>query len=260
MKKGFLIVSRGTLDENTRKNYLRELELHVEERFENAVLKRAFTNGEIRRKLRELTGEKVPGVKAAMLSMKEEGVEDLTILSTHVIAGDDYKQMSEDISGCGTLFSRVRLAGPLVEKEQDFNLCARAVHSVFREPVGEGCLVLMARGAADEDADETLQRLEESISECFDGKAYIATLNGSRNLTGVLMDMRRHGRSGRVVVAPFSFIPDELGYYLSGGDNSYEDRLLAQGYEPVCIEDGIGIHDAFLRLYLKHLYEAINRY
>ena len=257
MKKGFLIVSRGTLDEDVRSRYLRELELHVEERFENAILKRAFTNGEIRRKLRELTGEKVPGVKAAMLSMKEEGVNDITVLSTHVIAGDDYRQMSEDISGCGSLFERIRVAGPLVEKEQDFDLCARAVHSVFGKHVGDGCLVLMARGAADEDAEETILRLEKSIGERFGGRAYIATLNGSRNLTRVLMDMRRQGRSGHVVVAPFSFIPDELVYFLSSGDNSYEDRLLAQGYEPECIEEGLGINDAFLRLYLKHLYDVI---
>ena len=72
--KGFLVVSRGTAEADIRERYLRELELLIEERNEGIPVRRAFTNSEIRRKVRELTGENVQSVKAAMFSMKEEGV------------------------------------------------------------------------------------------------------------------------------------------------------------------------------------------
>jgi cobalamin biosynthesis Co2+ chelatase CbiK len=114
----------------------------------------------------------------------------------------------------------------------------------------------MARGFDHPETEEVFEKLERVLAERFGGRAYIATLSGRRNLTTVLMDMRRHGRQGRVVVAPFSFILGDMGYHMCGGENSYEDRLSAQGYETDIIEDGLGIHDAFLRLYLKHLYEA----
>ena len=256
MKKGFLIVSRGTVEPLIREKYLRELELLIEERNEGLAVRRAFTNPEIRRKLRELTGESVKGVKGAMFSLKEEGVTDLYILSTHVVAGEDYRQMSDDLSSCASMFSSIHVARPLVEHGSDFDLCARAVHSVYGDRVGDDCLILMARGAADQDTEEIFEKFENVLSERFGGRAYIATLNGRRNLTTVLMDMRRHGRNGRVVVAPFSFLLGDLGYHMYGGENSYEDRLSAQGYETDIVEDGLGIHDAFLRLYLKHLYEA----
>ncbi|MBQ8950490.1 MAG: sirohydrochlorin cobaltochelatase [Eubacterium sp.] len=256
MKKGFLVVSRGSVDEDIREKYLKELELIISERFEDTMIKAAYTDDKVRRELREKTGEKVPSVKAAMLSMSEEGVTELTVLSTHVVSGYDYRQMSEDISSCGTLFQRVRVARPLVEIEQDFDLASRAVHSVFKDKVEDGCLILMARGADDPDTEETMEKLEEAISARFEGRAYIATLNGSRGLTRVLMDMKKQGRSGKVVVVPFSFILGELRDHLCGGENSFEDRLMNQGYEPVIVEEGIGLYDAFLRLYLKHLYEA----
>ena len=254
--KGFLVVSRGTTEPDIRERYLKELELLIEERNEGLPVRRAFTNPEIRRKVRELTGENVLGVKAAMFSMKEEGVTDLYILSTHVVAGEDYRQMSEDLSGCASLFNSIHVSRPLVEDGNDFDLCARALHSVFGERVGDDCLILMARGLDDPDTEEIFEKLERTVAERFGGKAYISTLNGRRNLTTVLMDMRRQGRSGRVVVAPFGFILGDMDYHIAGGDNSYEDRLSNQGYETDIIEEGLGIHDAFLRLYLKHLYEA----
>ncbi len=254
--KGYLVVSRGTTEPDIRERYLTELELLIEERNEGLPVRRAFTNPEIRRKVRELTGENVQGVKAAMFSMKEEGVTDLYILSTHVVAGEDYRQMSEDLSGCASLFNSIHVSRPLVEEGNDFDLCARALHSVFGERVGDDCLILMARGLDDPDTEEIFEKLERTVAERFGGKAYISTLNGRRNLTTVLMDMRRQGRSGRVVVAPFGFILGDMGYHIAGGENSYEDRLCNQGYEAEIIEEGLGIHDAFLRLYLKHLYEA----
>ena len=256
MKKGFLVVSRGSTDESIREKYLKELELIIGERFEDAEIRAAYTDGKIRKELREKTGEKIPSVKAAMLSMKEEGITELTVISTHTVSGYDYRQMSEDVSSCGTIFNRVRVTRPLVEMEQDFDLTARAVQSVYKDKVGDGSLILMARGADDPDTEETMQKLEEAVAERFQGRAYIATLNGSRNLTRVLMDMKRQGRSGKVVVVPFSFILGELEDHLCGGENSYEERLTNQGYEPDCVVEGIGLHDAFLRLYLKHLYEA----
>lgn len=256
MKKGFLVVSRGSVDEDIRERYLKELEIIIGERFEDVEIRAAYTDDKVRKELRDKTGEKVPSVKAAMLAMKEDGITELTVISTHVVSGYDYRKMSEDISSCGTLFQRVRVARPLVEIEQDFDLCARAVHSVYRDKVGDGCLILMARGADDPDTEETMEKLEKAIADRFDGRAYIATLNGSRGLTRVLMDMKRQGRTGKVVVVPFSFILGELKEHLCGGENTFEDRLSNQGYEPVIVENGLGLYDAFLRLYLKHLYEA----
>ena len=100
MKKGFLVVSRGSTDENIREKYLKELELIIGERFEDAEIRAAYTDGKIRKELREKTGEKIPSVKAAMLSMKEEGITELTVISTHTVSGYDYRQMSEDVSSC----------------------------------------------------------------------------------------------------------------------------------------------------------------
>ena len=101
-----------------------------------------------------------------MLSMKEEGVTELTVLSTHVVSGYDYRQMSEDISSCGTLFpAGTGLQDRLWKLSRILIFVPRAVHSVFRDKVGDGCLILMARGADDPDTEETMEKLEEAISE-----------------------------------------------------------------------------------------------
>ena len=48
----------------------------------------------------------------------------------------------------------------------------------------------------------------------------------------------------------------EMVSEINMGQVALEDRLSNQGYEPVIVENGLGLYDAFLRLYLKHLYEA----
>ena len=100
--------------------------------------------------------------------MKEEGITELTVISTHTVSGYDYRQMSEDVSSCGTIFNRVRVTRPLVEMEQDFDLTARAVQSVYKDKVGDGCLILMARGADDPDTEETMQKLDEIDEDSLD--------------------------------------------------------------------------------------------
>ena len=70
MKKGFLVVSRGSVDEDIRERYLKELELIIGERFEDVEIRAAYTDDKVRKELRDKTGEKVPSVKAAMLAIR----------------------------------------------------------------------------------------------------------------------------------------------------------------------------------------------
>ena len=49
MKKGFLVVSRGSVDEDIREKYLKELELIISERFEDTRIKAAYTDDKVRR-------------------------------------------------------------------------------------------------------------------------------------------------------------------------------------------------------------------
>ncbi len=80
MKQGFLIVNHGTLDNEVKDKTIGEFALSVGDRFEDAVVSFAYTDQDVRRKLREETGEKVRNLKAEILNMKENGVTDLAIV------------------------------------------------------------------------------------------------------------------------------------------------------------------------------------
>ena len=257
---GILIATRGTLNEEARKNCLEELRLSILDRFDEAEVDFAYTDELIRKHIKEKEGIKYSSVKVAMLKMKEKGVTELIVLPVHVIAGDDYTSMSSDVASCAGVFNRIRVAGPLVEFEQDFDLCARAFVSTFKERVGDGTLILMGRGSAIEETEETFLLFEEKLKEYFGGRAYICTIEGKRNLSRVLYEMKKNGNEGKTVVVPFMFlVEDYILEHLNSGENSYEDRLRAQGYEPECVENGIGEYEDFHRLYLKHLYDAIRK-
>ena len=113
MKQGFLIVNHGTIDNEVKDKTIGEFALSVGDRFEDAVVSFAYTDQDVRRKLREETGEKVRNLKAEILNMKENGVTDLAIVSTDIHDGNDYRRLKEETVGLAALFSNVTISVPL---------------------------------------------------------------------------------------------------------------------------------------------------
>ncbi|MCR5542788.1 MAG: sirohydrochlorin cobaltochelatase [Eubacterium sp.] len=256
MKQGIVLVSHGTLDQDIRLRTIDDFMLSVGDRLPDAEIVCAFTNSDVRRMLRETKGERVQNVKAAMLSMKEMGVTDLTVVTTDILEDEEHKKIREEIGGLAAFFNEVKVSKPLLSEGADFEVTARAVHGAFGEIVGDDVLILITKGSK-ELGDEKLSTFERSLKKHFQ-KGYVASLKGEKRLYKIIKELKSIGiEDGRIVLVPMEFIAGpSIENEISDCFAELSERLLQDGYVVEEHFKGLGEYDAFQRLYLRHLYDA----
>ncbi len=257
MKQGFLIVNHGTLDNEVKDKTIGEFALSVGDRFEDAVVSFAYTDQDVRRKLREETGEKVRNLKAEILNMKENGVTDLAIVSTDIHDGEHYRRLKEETVGLAALFKTVSISVPLIYTDKDFELVARAMHGAFSEQVGDDILILVTAGHKTDGAEELLG-FEKSLKKHVKN-GYVATLHGERRLYKVIKELKQSGiEAGRIILVPMEFMAGKsVENDVSQEYTCLVQRLKDEGYTVEEAFKGLAEYDEFQRIYLKHLYDSM---
>lgn len=256
MKQGIIVVNHGTVDQDVRARSIDDFVLSIGDRLEEADIVSVYTDGDIRRRLRENVGEKVQNLKAAILSMKERGVTDLVVVSTNVHDCEEYKRLKDETVGLAGLFRTVGISQPLIYSETDMGVSARAVKSAFGEIVGEDILILVTTGDK-ADGEEELKVFEKSLQEHLPN-SHVATLHGENKLYRVIKKLKTAGNeSERVVLVPFEFIAGEnVENEVSREYNVLAERLESEGYTVERLFKGLAEYDEFQRLYMRHLYDA----
>ena len=256
MKQGIIVVNHGTVDQDVRARSIDDFVLSIGDRLEEADIVSVYTDGDIRRRLRENVGEKVQNLKAAILSMKERGVTDLVVVSTNVHDCEEYKRLKDETVGLAGLFRTVGISQPLIYSETDMGVSARAVKSAFGEIVGEDILILVTTGDK-ADGEEELKVFEKSLQEHLPN-SHVATLHGENKLYRVIKKLKTAGNeSERVVLVPFEFIAGEnVENEVSREYTVLAERLESEGYTVERLFKGLAEYDEFQRLYMRHLYNA----
>lgn len=256
MKEGIIVVSHGTVNLEARQRTLDEFVLSIGDRFEDADITCAYTDSNVRKALREITGEKIQNVKAAMLSMKERGITDLTVVTTDIIEDENHISMREEVSSVAGLFTTVKISKPLIASLSDAEVTARAVYGAFKDLVGGDTIILVAEGAKNDGVEE-LNSFEKAIKGLM-AQSHVATLKGEKRLYKVIRDLKAAGNDGgRIVLVPLEFVAgEEIENELSREYAGLVARLEEDGYNVETVFKGLGEYDEFQRLYLRHIYSA----
>ncbi len=288
MKQGIVVVSHGTADQEARQRTLEDFMLSIGDRLEEAEIVSAFTDSDVRRMLREKSGEKVQNVKAAILSMKEKGITHLTIVTTEIIESFGNKKLREEISGLAGFFKEVHITKPLISSSMDAEITARAFLGAFGDIIGDDTLIVIAEDNktvyedpeysemffGEELFDKPLECLQDNLRKVIPN-SYVASVHGSRKLYKVIkeinagdnqIDNQSNESAGavsgeperkRIVLIPLEFIAGEvIENEVSREFKGLITRLQEEGYTVEEYFKGLGEYDAFQRLYLRHLYDV----
>ncbi|MCR5105364.1 MAG: sirohydrochlorin cobaltochelatase [Eubacterium sp.] len=256
MKQGIIVVNHGTVNLQAKQRTIDEFVLSIGDRMEDAEITCAYTDSNVRKAFREITGEKLQNVKAAMLSMKEAGVTDLLIVTTDIIEDDSHISLREEVSSVAALFKNVRISKPLLSSEADAEITARAFYGAFGSIVAEDRLILVAEGVKGEGVTE-LEAFKAAMKKILP-KSHVATLKGEDRLYKVIKELQKAGENeGRIVLVPLEFVAgEEIENELSREYSNLVEKLESSGYTVETLFKGLGEYDEFQRLYLRHAYSA----
>ena len=118
MKKALLAVSFGTSHAETRKRTIEAIERDLRDAFPERDFYRAWTSGFVRKKLRETEGLVIDSVPEAMERIRSDGIGDVLVQPTHMLAGGEFEKTEEEIRARRSHFSQIRLGAPLLAERE----------------------------------------------------------------------------------------------------------------------------------------------
>ena len=257
MKKAILVVSFGTSYVETREKTIKPCEELIASAFEGYDFYRAFTSNIVIRKIARIENIKINNPVEALEELAKAGYEEVVIQTLHLICGEEYCKLKEQVARYKNQFKKIILGRPLLTRIEDYKAAIEVVKKqlpALKE--GEG-VVFMGHGTEHE-AHSAYCALDYMFDQ-EDLPVYIGTVEGYPELGEVIKRLRR-AKIRKVYLMPFMLVAGDHATNDMAGDeeDSWKSILQAEGFEVECILRGLGENPHIRNRFLIHIQEAVN--
>ncbi|MCR5627231.1 MAG: sirohydrochlorin cobaltochelatase [Lachnospiraceae bacterium] len=255
-RKEILVVSFGTTFKETRIKTIGAIEDAVEKAFGDYSVRRAFTSRFIRSRLADRDGIIIDSPGEALERAKANGVKELIIQPTHLMAGKEYHKLTETIDEYAGDFESISLGCPLLDSDEDFITAARAIRKELPLKDDKTAIVLMGHGT-DAPSNSVYEKLQEVLNKSGADAYYIATVEGTPTIRDIL---KRISGYSNILLAPFMVVAGDHAINDLAGEkeDSWKNILLnsGQGFNVETVLRGIGEWKDIQELFVKHIEKA----
>ena len=242
MKKGVIVASFGTTHEDTRKKTIDVIENDIREAFNDSIFIRAWTSDIIRSKLKRRENLHINNIKEALDEAVQEGVEELLVISTHIINGVEHNK-----------FKKIKIGAALLENDDDFKCIIKELNEIYNKEA-DSAYLLMGHGS-DHEANEIYEQLRNRFVDTGRDDIHIACVEGYPYIEDILPELSEYKY---VHLSPFMIVAgDHAKNDMAGDDESFKTILEERGKNVSFELKGLGEYDFVRNLILKHANEAV---
>ncbi|MBR5429549.1 MAG: sirohydrochlorin cobaltochelatase [Firmicutes bacterium] len=252
MTKALLVISFGTSHRETRRATIERIEQDLAAAFPDRKFYRAWTSGFIRRRLLEQEGIACDSVAEALERLLSDGVTDLLVQPTHMLAGREANAALAEVRACRDSFARLAVGEPLLASADDIQALARALETIYGDTPEDCLLGLMGHGSADSAGNPYLE-----LAACFDADGFsrfaVGTVEEEPGFAPILERARL--RQPRLIrLAPLMVVAGDHAVNDMAGaeEDSWACRLQRAGFATECVLRGLGEYATLRQLYLEH--------
>nr|WP_315021072.1 sirohydrochlorin cobaltochelatase [uncultured Aminipila sp.] len=260
MKKALLIVSFGTSHKETRDKTIGEIERFISKAYPDRELRRAFTSGMIMKVLKKRDNIHIDNVSEAMERLVKDGFKDILVQPTHIINGEEYDKMIQQIGPFVTSFDTVFIGKALLSTSEDYDEVCKAIMSEVPEldvtkneaVKNETALILMGHGTG-HFADAAYAALDYRFKALGYDNVFVGTVEGYPDVDLVIEKIKKYA-SKKVVLMPFMVVAGDHAVNDMAGDDEDSWKVMFEnaGFEVSCIIRGIGEFLGIQQIYLNH--------
>ncbi len=260
---GILLVSFGCSLAEVRQKTIDAFEQIVQARYPNCRVKTAFTSEIIRQKVNRQKGvSPIPNAQEALEAYRSEGIHQVVVVPTHIIAGEEYHKLLQQIQA---VINRVMapnmtvvVAHPLLFKPSDYEVLATAIYRRYSCSPNEA-IVLVGHGSAHQMNASypalNYECLRKGWSHIFTG-----TIEGYPSLDDVKIGLKKYKQINTVHLVPLMFVAGEhVQSDMVADSDSWANQFKREGYRIVPHIIGLGECAEVIDLYLQHVEEAYQR-
>lgn len=231
--KGLLVVSFGTTHKDTCEETIGAIEEHLAKAMPARSLYRAWTSRFIIKKLRERDGIKIDTVEEALERISAEGIEDVLVVPTHMLAGAEYDKVEAAVKSLSEADhpERIATSRPLLDGDGDLKRLAEVIAGeLLSADDPRTALVLMGHGSADKpEVNEIYVRLEKEFHKAGHTNVFVGTVEGEPCIDTVIDKVRSIDPLERVLLAPLMIVAgDHAVRDMAGEDpDSWKNQITA---------------------------------
>ena len=251
MKEAILVVSFGTTFPETREKNISAVLRRVSSRWPECPVYEAWTSSMILRALQK-RGEHVDDVPQALARMARDGVTDVRVLPTHLLYGDEYDKMREQLDAGAASFRSIRTAPPLLASDGDLRAVLTAVAQGV-EIAPDEALVLMGHGTP-HFCNTVYAAMDYHAKALGLPHVFVGTVEAFPDLDTLIEAVRRAGFT-RAVLTPLMLVAGDHANndMASDEEDSWKTRFTSAGIPARAVIRGLGEYESILGLYEAHL-------
>ena len=213
---------------------------------------RAFTSRMVARKIEKEEGVYIPSPAELLERLADEGYEEVRCQSLHVIFGQEYEKLMEQLRAFRGRFTRLSAGAPLLWDTQDYLRLTRALLERMPRLAEDEAFVFMGHGT-EHPANAAYALVENCFRYQGAERVYVGTVEGFPHLDYVLARLSRREVTN-VHLAPLMIVAgDHAQNDLAGEEEgSWKSRLESEGYGTEVHLTGLGELDEVADIFIDH--------
>lgn len=246
-KKALVAVSFGTTYPEARRA-IDTIEKKLAREFPNYDIFRVFTSNMIIRHIAENENIVVPTLSALLETLREQGYEEVRCQSLHVVFGQEYSKMQEQLLQYRHDFPRLLVGKPLLWDTPDYLRVTRELLSVMPRLSDDEAYVFVGHGTA-HPANAAYALTENCFRYHGAERVYVGTIEGFPHWDYIHERLDKRNVA-RVYLAPFMIVAGEHAQHDINDD--WKNRLESEGYAVEIQLSGLGELDAIGAIFADH--------
>ena len=258
MKKAILVVSFGTSYKETREKTIEACETKIREGLEGYDFHRAYTSNMIIRKLKNRDGIHIENPIEALDRLYEDGYEEVIVQTLHIICGEEFNKLKEQVDNYQNKFKKIILGRPLLTYIDDYKEAVEAINKQIPSMDENEAIVFMGHGTFHE-SHAAYPALEYMLRDSGIN-AYVGTVEGYPELDQVINKLKLNNIK-IVNLMPFMLVAGDHAINDMAGDeeDSWKTILEEHGFEIKVHLKGLGENPYIQEKFMNHAHDCIER-
>ncbi len=259
VKPVILVVSFGTSFNNSRHLTIGAIEDAIREKYTpDYEVRRAFTAQIIIDKLQERDGISIDNVEQALDRLIADGVKDIIVQPTHLMAGFEYTDLKDALEEYKGKFSSIKLGEPLLTSDDDYKKVAKAAYEALAK-YDDGATALCYMGHGTEaDSNSTYGKLQGVFKDLGYERVLVGTVEAEPTFDDVIAAAQAAGLT-KAVLRPLMVVAGDHANNDMADESdpeSFAAKFKAAGFQVTSVIEGLGQLVDIEDIYVAHVAEA----
>ena len=255
-----LVVSFGTSFNDSRVATIGAIEAAMEKAFPELSVRRGFTANIVINHIARRDGEIIDDITEALDRAVANGVKELYVQPTHLMAGYEYDDVVAAVNGYKDKFDKIVIGKQILDTNEDFEAVVKAITEATAEQAKEeGVAVCFMGHGTEHKSNAVYAKLQDMLTEQGYSNYYIGTVEAEPSLQDVVDAVKAAGYK-KVYLEPLMIVAgDHANNDMADPDDdeSWVSLFAAAGIEAEPILRGLGELPAIQDLLVKHMKDAM---